>query len=722
MDNNDKIHFSEDTSKETYDLSPWKIMIADDEKDVHEVTELALNRFMFDNRPLTFLHAYTANEAKELLQSNPDIAVILLDCVMETDDAGLEFVKYIREELNNKLIRIILRTGQPGHAPEREIIANYDINDYKSKAELTAQRLFTTIVTSLRSYKAEHTLLEEKEKIRITLQSITDGVISTDINGHITYMNEAAEYITGMSLYNAFNKPFDSFCTLASPATQIPIENPINTALKQRDIIELGNKVLLERADGEKRIIAVSVALTRNQQEEITGAVMTFHDQTLSENMEEMLGWQQTHDPLTNLINRREFETHIQRILQDPTTSEDNSFLLYIDINNFKIINDSCGHVAGDKLLVEITHELTQIVSETNILARIGADEFGILLTQYKDDDDALKFANSIIKRLDNYRFKWNNQDYMVTTSIGMVPVNSECEGISCVLSAANIACDAARETQRSNVNFYTEQSSDLIQKMHELTWANKLTRSIQQDEFELWCQKIEQLDTTQPDTCPHYEILVRLKDDEQLLTPDNFIPAAEKYQLMPRIDRWIINATIRKLSEWYAEGKGQKQIFCSINLSGSSLTDDLLIRTITNALKLHPFPPENICFEVTETATIAHIGVASQLIAEIKDLGCKFALDDFGSGLSSFSYLRQLPVDFLKIDGQFIKDIHHDSINYAMVNTIHHIGKIMNIQTVAEFVENDSILKKLREIGVDYGQGYAIHKPQPFDDLLREL
>jgi len=722
MDTQDKIQFAREESKETHELSPWKIMIADDEKDVHDVTEMTLNRFMFDNRPLTFLNAYTSKEAEELLLKNPDTAVILLDCVMETDSAGLDFVKYIRDELHNKLIRIILRTGQPGHAPELEVITNYDINDYKSKAELTAQRLFTTIVTSLRSYKSEYALLEEKEKIRITLQAITDGVISTDINGLITYMNEAAEYITGISLYEAFNKPFGSFCTLASPATNTPIENPIMTALKQKQFIELGNKVLLTRIDGDKRIIGVSVALTHDQQHDISGTVMTFHDQTLSENMEEMLGWQQTHDPLTDLLNRREFESHIQRILQEPGTADSHAFLLYIDFNNFKIINDSCGHVAGDKLLVEITHQLKQLVKEPSILARIGADEFGILLLQYHDDDEALEFANSIINRLDSYRFKWNDQDYMITTSIGMVPVNSECEGISCVLSAANIACDAAKETHRSNVNFYTEQSSDLIQKMHELTWANKLTRSIQHDEFELWCQQIDQLDTSQHDVCPHYEILVRLKDDEELLKPDNFIPAAEKYKLMPRIDRWIINTTIRKLSEWYAKEKGSKQIFCSINLSGSSLTDDLLIQTITNALKKYPFPPDKLCFEVTETATIAHIGNATQLISEIKELGCKFALDDFGSGLSSFSYLRQLPVDFLKIDGQFIKDIHHDSLNYAMVNTIHHIGKIMNIQTVAEYIENDEILQKLLEIGVDFGQGYAIHKPEPFDNMLRSL
>jgi len=407
--------------------------------------------------------------------------------------------------------------------------------------------------------------------------------------------------------------------------------------------------------------------------------------------------------------------------LQETVLSHSNAFLLYIDINNFKIINDSCGHIAGDKLLVEITNKLTELVKEPNILGRIGSDEFGILLTEFNDDDDALAFANQIAEHMGNYSFDWSGQDYNVTASIGMVPVNSDCEGISCVLSAANIACEAAKDSQTNSVNFYTEQSSDLLNKMHELTWANRLSRGVQHGEFELWCQKIEQLDDTLT-THPHYEILVRLKDKDELLSPNTFIPAAEKYNLMPRIDRWIINSTIRTLSNWHIEASNARRIFCSINLSGASLSDDMLIHAITETFERYPFPPELICFEVTETATIAHIGKASQLINEIKKLGCMFALDDFGSGLSSFSYLRQLPVDFLKIDGQFIKDIHVDSVNHAMVSTIHHIGKIMNIKTIAEYVENEEILAELRTIGVDYGQGYAIHKPQPFENVLRKL
>ena len=702
-------------------MDPWKILIVDDEQDVHEVTEMALTRFSFDERPLHYLHAFSSDEARGQLQQHPDIAIILLDVVMETDDAGLKLVQYIREKINNHIVRIILRTGQPGYAPEKEVITNYDINDYKSKTELTAQKLFTTIMASLRAYKSEHALLEEKDKIRLTLESISDGVISTDSIGRVNYMNDAAEYISGIELEEAFNNPFDCICKLLDPATKKPIENPVITALRTKENIEMGNRIILQRNDGEKRIVGGSVVLTRDHHGNVTGTVLTFHDETLSRNMEKMLDWQQSHDQLTGLINRQQFETHISRLLDLSDLSDDKTFLLYLDINNFKIINDSCGHIAGDKLLIEITKELSGMISEPDILARVGSDEFGILLTQHQTDNEAIEFANNILQRIEDYRFNWSDQDHKISASIGMVPVNSECEGISCVLGAANIACQAAKENQGNSVNFFNEQNSDLLQKMHELSWANKLNHGVQHGNFELWCQRILSMDDSKP-SLPHYEILVRMKDNDQLVSPGTFIPAAEKYNLMARIDRWIIEATLKTLSQWRHESGKATDIFCSINLSGASLSDENLIDFIKASFKRFSTPAELICFEVTETATIAHLGKASSLIHEIKKLGCKFSLDDFGSGLSSFSYLRQLPVDYLKIDGQFIRDIHTDSVNYAMVNTINHIGKIMKIETVAEYAENEEIMQRLREIGVDYAQGYAISKPEPFERMLREI
>ena len=696
----------------------WKVLIVDDEKDVHEITKMALNRFTFDERDLEFLHAYSSDQAKNLLDQHPDTAVMLLDVVMETDDAGLLLVKYVREVLNNHLIRIVLRTGQPGYAPEREVITEYDINDYKSKTELTAQKLFTTMVASLRSYRAEHALMDEKEKIRLILQSITDGVISTDSQGIVSYMNGAAEYITGISIDEARNKQINELCTLLDPASQEPLECPTQTAIEKQETIELGNKVLLQRTDGENRIIGGSVAPTVNHLGIATGAVFSFHDLTLSQNMEKMLSWQQSHDTLTDLINRREFESYINRAIHETSFTAKNTFLLYLDINNFKVINDSCGHIAGDLLLVEIADVLSRNVERPDILGRVGSDEFGILLTQYDDSKDALDFADQLLKQVEEHEFIWSTQRHKISASIGIVPVNSECEGISCVLSAANIACEAAKESQGNNINFFTEQNSDLLQKRHELTWASRLSRSVQHGEFQLWCQKIMSIND-ESSTDAHYEILVRLEDSGKLLGPGVFIPAAEKYNLMPSIDRWIIDTTIKALSDWHTTNSKSHKIFCSINLSGTSLCDPKLIDDIKQTFERHDYPPEMICFEITETATIAHMGKASQLINEIKQLGCKFSLDDFGSGLSSFAYLRQLPVDYLKIDGQFIKDIHVDDINFAMVSTINSIGEIMGIKTVAEYVENEEVLRKLKDIGVDYGQGFAISRPEPFDNML---
>lgn len=717
----DQIQFADDNTAEISLMVPWKVLITDDEPDVHEVTELALKRFTFDDRPLEFLHAYSAAEARDILRKHPDIAIILLDVVMETDNAGLEIVKFIREELGNKLIRIVLRTGQPGYAPEREVIANYDINDYKSKTELTAQKLFTTMVSSLRTYKAESSLRNEKEKVQVTLQSITDSVISTDVIGRVKYMNSAAEYMLGVNLGEVYNQLLDDVASIINPADQNVMDNLATMAVRQADIIDLGRQVMLQRRDGEKRIISGSVAPLRNSAERITGAVLTFQDMTLSQNMEDLLNWQQSHDALTDLLNRKEFETHIYAAVNKAALDNKPRFLLYLDIDNFKVINDTCGHVAGDKLLVDIGNKLMNHMHKDDILGRVGADEFGILVHEM-DETDAMVYSGKIMNLFEDYHFKWHEHEYVITASIGMVPILPDCEGISCVLSAANMACTSAKESHGNSLNYFHQADNDLIQKMHELSWANKLSRSIQKGQFHLYCQKICLLDSNLTDY-PHYELLVRMKsDDGELLSPNEFIPAAEKYRLMPRIDRWIINRAIKQLSTWHQESGKARHIMCSINLSGASLTDDKLIDAITATFERYPFPPEQICFEVTETATIEHLGKALRLIETIKALGCKFSLDDFGSGLSSFSYLRQLPVDFLKIDGMFVKDIDQDDVNRAMVKTINDIGHIMNIKTIAEYVESQDILDIITEIGVDYGQGFAIEKPRPFGEMLRGL
>jgi diguanylate cyclase (GGDEF)-like protein/PAS domain S-box-containing protein len=722
--NHDKLLFADEKTQHRDNKlhRPWKILIVDDEQDVHDVTELALGRFTFDHRPLMYLHAYSAKEAREILSSNDDIAVVLLDVVMETDSAGLELVKHIRNHLQNSLVRIILRTGQPGYAPEREIITDYDINDYKEKTELTAQKLFTTMVASLRSYKSEHALIDEKEKIRVMLQSITDAVISTDTVGRVSYINSAAEFMTGWSNEEAHGVILDELFILHDPVTNKPLTNPAVTALKKADIYEMHNQMLLERRDGEMRIVTGSVAPIRNSKKTITGTVIAFTDITLSHNMEKLLSWQQTHDSLTELMNRREFENHLKTALNNALLSQQSSYFLSIDLNDFKIINDTCGHMAGDKLLVEITRMLSEIIQEPNVLARLGGDEFGILLDK-QDEDQAIAITDKLLDAIDSHVFHWNKDNYHISASIGIVPVNASCENISCLLSAAEIACHAAKESRSegSHYSIYSSANANLLEQMHELNWASKLTRALQLEEFELYAQKIVPLEPSTIDS-NYYEILIRLNDGDKVLDPGSFIPAAEKYNLMPRIDRWVIKQTLKTLYHWSKKSGQADNIIVSINLSGASLSDEKISMYIQQIFEEFPFPAHQISFEVTETATIKHLGKASLLIDRIKEMGCKFSLDDFGSGLSSFSYLRQLPVDYLKIDGHFVKDVHIDDICYAMVDTINQIGKIMNIKTVAEYTENEEIIEKLKQINVDFIQGYAIGRPRKFSEILDEL
>ncbi len=717
----DDLVFAEDIgpSEGVREGKPWKIMIVDDEQDVHDVTRLALRRFSFDHRGLQFISAYSGEQAKQLMREHHDIAVVLLDVVMEDDDSGLRVVKFIREELADPFMRIVLRTGQPGRAPERFVITNYDINDYKTKTELTAERLFSTIITALRSYRAEIALYHEKERVRVTLQSIGDGVITTDAELRVAYLNPAAEKLTGWSQASARGRPLDEVLKLVDDMTLQPVENPIVTALSEGRVVRRLHNIVLERADGEHFIIEESAAPMRDRDGRIVGGVLAFHDVTQTRDLAHRLAWQAIHDALTGLVNRRGFEHEVRLALDDAKTNGGSHTLLYLDLDNFKLINDTCGHVAGDELLKQLALSLQTKIRQSDTLARLGGDEFGILLGNCSEAQ-AMSIAEHICQAVRDFRFVWEDQVLEVGASIGLVGIGDDSETLSSLLSAADVACYVAKEEGGGRIHVYRESSLETVRRRREMQWASRISRAIECGQLRLYYQPIVPLqDSVSP--CEHFEVLLRMRDDSDcLVAPDSFIPAAERFQLMPRVDRWVVRRVLACYAEYTRMRTSEVPHLCCINLSGTSLSDGEFLNFVRDEIRARQISPGSICFEITETAAIANLARATFFMRELKELGCRFALDDFGSGLSSFAYLKNLPVDFLKIDGGFVRGIDHDPVACAMVDAINQVGHLMGIKTVAEYAENERVLEKLRDMGVDYAQGHGVSVARPLEEIVK--
>jgi diguanylate cyclase (GGDEF)-like protein len=425
------------------------------------------------------------------------------------------------------------------------------------------------------------------------------------------------------------------------------------------------------------------------------------------------------HDSLTALPNREYFHKRLSEVLADPVFRGGEHAVMYIDLDQFKIVNDTCGHSAGDQLLRQLAHLLQTTLRKEDLLARLGGDEFGVLLLD-RDPEEARQVAEKLRETVAGFRFFWDSRIFTVGASIGVVPIGGDSILLATVLSAADAACYAAKDSGRNQVQVYRPENAEVRQRQTEMSWVNRITRALDERRFRLRYQPIVAL-SSHDGPLEHCEMLVTMVDETGLsIGPDAFIPAAERYNLMPRIDRWVIDSALRFIGN-LSEGTHRLRT-CCINLSGSSLTDEHLLQYIQGKLVEYGVSPRLLCFEITETATIANMNRALRLISELRARGCRFALDDFGTGLSSFAYLKHLPVDFLKIDGTFVKDIVRDPVNRAIVKATNEIGHALGIKTIAECVEDVETLQALRELGVDYGQGFGIARPKPLDNLQTVL
>jgi diguanylate cyclase (GGDEF)-like protein/PAS domain S-box-containing protein len=558
---------------------------------------------------------------------------------------------------------------------------------------------------------AEKALFEEKERLRVTLSCIGDAVITTDVAGKVTYLNPVAETMTGWSAQEAFGLPLPEVFQIVNAQTNEPVSNPVEKVLRDKEKTSLTPHTLLVQREGKTFPIEDSAAPIQDQHGEIMGAVLVFHDVTHAQKMALEMTYQATHDALTGLINRREFERRLEHALQTGKQDKKEHSLLYLDLDQFKVVNDTCGHTAGDELLKQLTGVLQAKLRSGDTLARLGGDEFGVLLESCPTGP-ALRIADLLRQTVHEFRFTWDGKIFPLGASIGLVTFSDGEETLSDILRMADAVCFLAKDNGRNRVQVYTAEDKSLAKRRGEMGWVGRIQKALEEQRFVLYTQKILQL-SNNSESGEHYEVLLRMKDEDGILVPPMaFIPAAERYGLMPELDRWVIATSFAQYAGRHPEGSSLGT--CSINLSGTSICDESLYEFLVEQFDLHKVPPAGICFEITETSAIANLIQANILIGKLKDLGCRLSLDDFGSGMSSFSYLKHLPVDYLKIDGGFIKDMINDPIDRAMVEAINNIGHVMKIETIAEFVENDSTLEALRGIGVDFAQGYGIERPRP--------
>ena len=556
-------------------------------------------------------------------------------------------------------------------------------------------------------------LRENEKQLGAIVEAAGEGIILADAEGTIRLFNPAAEAMFGYTREEAVGSELSILLprSLHAESSQYLSRFPANgdSSLK-----EATREVSGRRKNGDEFPIRISVSRYDLEGEvHYVGLIQDISEQI---NARKRVDYLSTHDALTGLMNRREFERLLESLLSIPDTKDQRQVLCYIDVDQFKVINDTLGHIAGDDVLKQIGLLIKAQLRESGTIARLGGDEFAVLLPDCSIER-AQELAHGLLQTISNFLFIWKDKSYEMGVSIGLAEINPHSDIGGNVLSAADVACLMAKEQGRNRIHVYHPGDVDLIRHHGDMLLVSGITQALNEERFHLYAQPIAPVNPASKEQ-KHYEVLVRMVDEKgDLVVPEHFIPAAERYILMPAVDRWVINHLFstqgENLRSWSRLEQGRGFLF-AINLSGTSLSDEGFLSYIKRQFSKWEIPHDAICFEVTETAAIANLARARELISNLKELGCYFALDDFGAGLSSFSYLRDLPVDYLKIDGSFVRHMAEDPVDYAMVESINQIGHILGLKTIAEWAEDNATLNQLRALNVDFAQGYGVGEPEP--------
>jgi Amt family ammonium transporter len=562
--------------------------------------------------------------------------------------------------------------------------------------------------------RALDALHQEEERALVTLASIADGVIRTDAEGRIDFLNPVAEELTGWTGAEAEGRLLSEVYRPVDETSMKPLANDVAFCLRGE---APPHKILkrLVRSDGAVFTIQDCASPIRSRSGEIQGAVLVFKDLSKERGLEREIRVMATRDRLTGLLNREEFERRLGLAMEDARERGGEHVLCYLDLDEFKLVNDVCGHPVGDEMLRQVSDLLRSCVSSRDALARLGGDEFGILLRNC-ERRRARTQIHEIRQALRHFRFPWGDHRFETGASIGMVPVTDQFETLGELLAAADGACYIAKERGRAQVHEYRPGDAAFAERYGEMQWVQRIHRALEDDRLMLYSQPIELMEGVGEQLS---EVFLRmLGPNGEIIAPGEFIQAAERYRLVSSIDRWVVRTALDTLARAERSGATGSLVerTYTINISGQSLGEEGFLEDVVSALQTSGVPPQRICFELTETSAIGNLGHARLFFSVLRDLGCRFILDDFGSGLSSFAYLKNLPVDFLKIDGEFVSNIVVDPVQRAIVESIHRVGSALNIRTIGEGVEDMPTLTLLREIGVDYAQGYLLGRPRPME------
>ncbi len=546
----------------------------------------------------------------------------------------------------------------------------------------------------------------------LALQSLAEAVIATDKEGRISYMNPAAEQLTALEAGAATGKLLEEVITLVDEAERRLLSDPLRQALSSGATVNLSRRaLLLSRSTGGERAIELTASPVHNAAQELVGAVVLLHDVTELRGLARQMSYQATHDALTGLVNRHEFERRLQEAIDSGHRGDGQHVLCYLDLDHFKLVNDTSGHVAGDSMLREVAKLLRDAVRDSDTVGRLGGDEFGLLLIGCPLDK-ARQIADDLTRAVGDYRFVWKDKIFNIGVSVGLVEISRESGTLEELLAAADTACYVAKKQGPGRVAVYSARDEAHARHTGEIQWLQRLQSALKDNRFHLYHQVIVPAHG-EDGGGPAMEVLVRLEDETgKELMPADFMRAAERYRLMGLVDRWVVQTTLAALGRGAIAVPANRSV--AINISGQTLGDVQFLEFVVECFDSTGAAPAQVCFEITESAVIANLDHARRFVGVLHGMGCEFALDDFGSGIGSFSNLKNLPLDYLKIDGSFMRNLERDTVNQAMVTAMIKLARTLNFKVIAEQVEDSAAEDAARKMGVDYLQGYAIGRPQP--------